>query len=768
MPDPLDPIYNSAAQNWNVDPNLLRSVAQQESGGAQNPDQAVSPAGAIGRMQIMPKTAQELGVTDPTDPHQAIYGAAKYLSQLLDKYKSPSLALAAYNAGPDRVDAFMSGQQSLPQETQNYVPGVTKKYQGLTQQNQQQPQDDDPFAQALKAVGGTKPSAALVSSTSAVPQTKAPVELDPFEQALQAAKAPAQAPSAPASSAQPPANAATPDAAPADQSMLGSIGAGLGRAAHDLTDVPAEYLAKGADAVGLTGLMNKMGVGAPTGPQTTAADTNALQSYNQSYGNNPLATASRIGGQIAGTIPMLSAGGALAGGALDAAGLGGLGNVLAGSAGTGVLGRAGSMAANGALQGVGSGLLTAGQTSDRNLSDVLPDAAIGAIAGPTAGALGSTLGAVTGGAARTSPELAQLAKTARETYGIPVTAPQMTDNSLVRIANDQSSKLPFSGAGANQAAQQQAWQKAVIGQMGENATSATPEVMSAAAKRIGGVFNDVANRTNISVDGPLMDRLGQIESDVSTAPLGSGGDKAIKAQIDNIMNTAASGDGTIPGEAYQSLTRAGAPLQRAEHAGDPNVRFYASQIRDALDGAFQRSAAPEDQAALQQARYQWRSMKTIEDMAEKSPTGDLSPAQLLQQVRSASSKFDSSTGGMAYTGGGPLGDLAKIGQAFLKPPQNSGTADRLLTNSLLGGGAVAGAIANPLAGIAAPVAGLAANRALGGYLRSSGFANRVINNTLNPNTLSRTGQLLPPAAVGAYNRNNVPTVTIPNPLQQSQ
>jgi hypothetical protein len=544
-------------------------------------------------------------------------------------------------------------------------------------------------------------------------------------------------------------------------------GAGIGRAAHDLTDAPAELLARGASAIGLTNALS--GAGAPTPEQTAAADQAGRAAYEKQYGDSTIATAARIGAQIAGTLPLLASGGGVVGAAGDIAAAGAaralpalapvaqganalLQGTLTGTSTAGnVLARGSSLAASGALQGGAAGALLSGQSDDSLGSQVLRGAGAGAIAGPVAGALGAGAGAILGKAGGVDADIAQLAQLARDKYGIPVTAPQMSGNSLVRIADDQLSKLPFSGAGGVSAAAQTAWQKAVINEMGETATRATPAVMSRAATRIGGVFNDVAARTNVNVDNAMVNDLARIETEAGKAPLGAEGQAAIKSQIDNVVGAAAQGNGTLTGDAYQQLTRAGSPLQRAESAADPNVRYYAGQVRDALDGAFQRSAAPADQAALTQARAQYRAMKTIEDLAEKSPAGDLSPALLMGQVRNASSKFDGSTSGMAYTGGGNLGDLARIGQQFLKPPPNSGTADRMLVNSLLGGGAVAAAIHNPLS-LAAVPAGLGAARLAGAYLHSGGLANRMIQSSLNPSVgPSRLAPIVSPAAAIGYN-----------------
>ena len=132
----LDAIYAEAGAEWDVHPDLLRAVAGQESGHTRDPDRALSPAGAQGRMQLMPGTAQAMGVTDTTDPRQNIFGGAKYLSQQLDTYGRVDHALAAYNAGPGRVNDYLAGRGGLPAETQAYIPGVASRYQALVSQRQ--------------------------------------------------------------------------------------------------------------------------------------------------------------------------------------------------------------------------------------------------------------------------------------------------------------------------------------------------------------------------------------------------------------------------------------------------------------------------------------------------------------------------------------------------------------------------------------------------------------------------------------------------------
>ncbi len=116
----MDRLFEQAADRYGVDADLLKAIGKAESGFDPS---VVSSAGAIGVMQLMPGTAQSLGVSNPYDAEQNIMGGAKYISQLLDKYDGDvQLALAAYNAGSGNVDKY----GGIPPfgETQNYVNRV--------------------------------------------------------------------------------------------------------------------------------------------------------------------------------------------------------------------------------------------------------------------------------------------------------------------------------------------------------------------------------------------------------------------------------------------------------------------------------------------------------------------------------------------------------------------------------------------------------------------------------------------------------------------
>jgi soluble lytic murein transglycosylase-like protein len=114
------PIIDSAAKTQKLEPELLRAVIQQES--AFYPC-AVSAKGAKGLMQLMPATIEQFAVADPFDAKASVDAGAKYLKQLMEKYKSDlSLTLGAYNAGPTAVDEA-KGIPDIP-ETRNYVDAI--------------------------------------------------------------------------------------------------------------------------------------------------------------------------------------------------------------------------------------------------------------------------------------------------------------------------------------------------------------------------------------------------------------------------------------------------------------------------------------------------------------------------------------------------------------------------------------------------------------------------------------------------------------------
>jgi transglycosylase-like protein with SLT domain len=117
-----DAIIDEASREYGVDPHLVRAVIRAES---QFDPMAESGAGAKGLMQLMPILSRELGVQDPFDPRENIFGGVKYLGKLLDRHHgNVTLALASYNAGPRNVARY----KGVPpfKETRGYVKKISK------------------------------------------------------------------------------------------------------------------------------------------------------------------------------------------------------------------------------------------------------------------------------------------------------------------------------------------------------------------------------------------------------------------------------------------------------------------------------------------------------------------------------------------------------------------------------------------------------------------------------------------------------------------
>lgn len=156
---PYQDSFDKASTATGLNRNLLYSVARAESGFKSN---AVSKAGAIGVMQLMPKTAQGLGV-DPTNPHENIMGGSKFLASMIKKYKGDvDMGLAAYNWGPGNLDKHLTKNQfkvdNMPEETKKYIRNVRygegeySKIDPPTSANQQTTGGADSTLQALATI----------------------------------------------------------------------------------------------------------------------------------------------------------------------------------------------------------------------------------------------------------------------------------------------------------------------------------------------------------------------------------------------------------------------------------------------------------------------------------------------------------------------------------------------------------------------------------------------------------------------------------------
>ena len=118
-------LIQQASERFRVDPFLIKAVIKAES---DFDYQAVSSKGAQGLMQLMPETAYDMEVGDPFNPEENIFGGTRYLSVLLERYKNDKTkALAAYNAGPERIEEY----KGIPPftETEDFVERVLNYYE---------------------------------------------------------------------------------------------------------------------------------------------------------------------------------------------------------------------------------------------------------------------------------------------------------------------------------------------------------------------------------------------------------------------------------------------------------------------------------------------------------------------------------------------------------------------------------------------------------------------------------------------------------------
>jgi hypothetical protein len=544
----------------------------------------------------------------------------------------------------------------------------------------------------------------------------------------------------------------TPATASGPPGAAGQFGAGFLQGVQDVAIPPSTWL------------LRQAGVG----DDATKAAAGRRQQFEKDFGDSTPASIGRVTGQTVATAPVIGAGGLAARAAADVVPaiapavtfLGG-GTRLAPTASLPArMATAGSsLAAQGAVTGATQGALTAAPDQS-TLEAAGTGAAAGGILGPVIGAASYPVRALAGHVANmTTDDLAAWAQKAKQLYGIDIDPSKLTTNPTFKIIADQSGKLP--GSGVDEIAQRRQWQGALAQVFGENTDNGiTYDVMGRAAQRIGGGMDAIANRTTIQGGAPLLADLTSIATDMPKWGLTDNypGISKLKAQFQNVLGAFSVGNGQITGKAYQALTQTGSPLEGLIQDTDPTLAGFGMRIKDALDNAFQRSATPADQAALTGLRQQYRALKTVQPLVEqRGAMGDVNPNALLQRVIAQSHRFDSSTGGLAYTGGGKLGDLANIGQLFFSQSPESGTGARNLVLAGVLGGGIGQVLSHPsiLAGTAAT---LLANRAFQAGIRSPAVGRAMIEGTLNPASRGAqfSNQTLVPAVAGLLNQYRPP------------
>jgi hypothetical protein len=332
-----------------------------------------------------------------------------------------------------------------------------------------------------------------------------------------------------------------------------------------------------------------------------------------------------------------------------------------------------------------------------------------------------------------------------EREGIPLTAGQATGSPFLQNVESQFEQLPFT-SGPQRAIredQQRAFIQAAMRRAGEAADDTSPATINAARDRIGRTIGTIANRNTLRFTPQLDSELAQIEDSLRFIPAEAAG--PVRARIEQLRGMASPSAApgvppTVPGASYRMLDSALGRSIRSTNNGD--LRAALGDLRERLRAAMDASISPADASDWQQARRQYANLMVIANAAGRAGGGAaeglMSPVALRQAL-------DTSTGGGYVYGRGDLNELARMGQALLRPPPDSGTAGRtfannLLTGSLVGGGAGSGAMVGGPMGAAVGAAGSLAlprvaqmlmNSPAGqAYLRNQVAANPTITSDL--------------------------------------
>lgn len=343
-----------------------------------------------------------------------------------------------------------------------------------------------------------------------------------------------------------------------------------------------------------------------------------------------------------------------------------------------------------------AGTVSAGTTQGLTEAGVDPRlaTALGIAAGPTSVALGRRM--LTPAPSNLTPEQQRLAAIFENEVG-PLSAGQSTGSKWMQVAEDQVSKLPFGDALVQnpRAGQRDAFTRAALAHAGVDAEAATPEVVNQAFHDIGKRIGNITENHTVRFDPQYAQDVHALAAEY-VPHLEDSQRRSLKSFIDRIHDKG----GVLDGADYQRIrSQIGT---RIRSMNGPNVsQEYRSALIDlqsALDDAMSRSivrVAPDDAAALQQARQQYANMSVISRAVAGSSDGVLTPKAL-------QSALTQSIGKRAFSQGrGDLNDLSRAGTQFLTTPPDSGTASRWALPAYVGQIMAGGTAAGPKGAIGA-------------------------------------------------------------------
>jgi hypothetical protein len=395
-----------------------------------------------------------------------------------------------------------------------------------------------------------------------------------------------------------------------------------------------------------------------------------------------------------------------------------------------------------------------------NGSERLRNTLLGGGAGVVGQGIGNTLGKIVRPfKSNLSPEESRLAQVATDS-GIPLNAAEQIGSKPLKIVNSVLENLPLTSGSeiAQRNAQQSAFNSAVLNKAGITADVATPDVLAAGKQTVGSQLGDIAKSNVLDFNQGLIDKLASIVDNASQhLPPAKAGQ--IADQVDQILSQVGK-DGNMSGSNYQGWRQ---PLNILAKKGDEFSSYYG-QIKSSLDSAFRDQLPGDTGQQFRDLSGQYANLKTvIGSMGGNSPStlaGNISPAQLGMALSQNIGREGKALGK------GSLNDLVRAGNLFVRPQiQDSGTAQRLMIQSLLtGGGSGVGALAagltghdpmeGALYGAATTGAGLALPKLIQTLVNNKPIQNYLVNQASSPNAaliaklLQNTGRTLGAGTAG--------------------
>lgn len=694
---------NELEAQYGLPSGLLSAVAQTES--SWNP-KAVSPAGAQGLFQFMPKTAQAYGV-NPFDPQSSAVGAARMYGDLLKQYDGDlNMALAGYNWGSGNIQR--KGIENMPKETKDYIEKVTGLMGGVGQDTLMGGADEDAIDAEIAAL-----EAELGTTEPQIDEADVDAEIAALEAELQ----------------QP-----TPPNVSRGRTVLEQ---GLQGATFGASDE----------------IMNRIGAGIAsvvTGEKYSdllnEANQQTAQRMAQQMEQRP---ALAIGSQLGGGLLTGAAGASTkAGSALTRlAGRGLLPNAKGViGAGANLATKAGITGAVGATQGALYGAGTAEE--GKRLEGASEGAAIGGLVGgafPVAGA------AISKGAQAVVPKIEASVKPLvkqAEKFGIPLridqVAPTKTRNTLQKI----SQAIPASGVDAFEAKQVAAWNKALAKTIGIEADNLAPEVIEQFLEQSTNKFTQALGNRSVKVGKIGLQRIDKIADEASNT-ISDDLAEVVRKNAEFLKQNLSTG--TLDAKKASSVRSQ--LIKRAQNA-QGGAKQYLSEFVDIIDTAAARNMPKSQASALKQARKEWRNYKTIQPLLEGSVDGVVNPTQLMNRVKS--SKYIRASA--AKTGDDELVDLARIGKLLAKKGGSDTFEKSVLPLGSLGIGTAA--YSNPVTGIAAAIGVPVSNRLFQAYNTAQPLVRAAARDT-SESSLMKLGSRLGIASPKGKLTATVGTVTEP-------